>query len=238
MSSKFGADGADGSPTLNVQLSRYAPDSVGVLVSGGVDSAVLVAELARQARRLVPIYIQAGLRWEAAERWWLRRFLRAIADRGTIAPLVVLRLPVGDTYGKHWSLNGGPVPGARSRDQAVYLPGRNLLICAKASVFCALNGVRDLALGLLRGNPFADSTPRFFTAFERTAAMALARPIRILAPFARLSKPQVIRLGRTLPLELTFSCLDPRGRFHCGRCNKCQERRRAFAEARMEDPTV
>jgi 7-cyano-7-deazaguanine synthase len=44
-------------------------------------------------------------------------------------------------------------------------------------------------------------------------------------------------LGRDLPLELTFSCIAPAGELHCGRCNKCAERRAAFREADREDRT-
>ncbi|MBI3291665.1 MAG: 7-cyano-7-deazaguanine synthase [Elusimicrobia bacterium] len=218
------------------KLGGSSQKTVGVLVSGGLDSAVLVAELAKQAKPVVPIYLRGGLRWESVELWWLRRFLRAVSRDG-IAPLVTLHLPLGDAYRDHWSLNGGPVPDARSSDQAVYLPGRNLLLCGKAAVFCALRGIPQLALGLLHGNPFADSTPAFFVAFEQAATQALGQPVTFLTPFARLSKPQVIRLGRRLPLALTFSCLNPRGRFHCGVCNKCEERRQAFRAARMKDPT-
>jgi 7-cyano-7-deazaguanine synthase len=43
--------------------------------------------------------------------------------------------------------------------------------------------------------------------------------------------------GRDLPLDLTFSCIDPKDGRHCGDCNKCDERRQAFAMAGMEDPT-
>ena len=61
--------------------------------------------------------------------------------------------------------------------------------------------------------------------------------LSILRPFARLWKKDVLELGRGLPLELTFSCIIPNDGLHCGRCNKCAERRRAFASASMEDGT-
>jgi 7-cyano-7-deazaguanine synthase len=57
---------------------------------------------------------------------------------------------------------------------------------------------------------------------------ALNFPLSIRAPFSRLSKKQVLALGRGLPWELTFSCLKPRGVRPCGRCNKCAERDKAF----------
>jgi hypothetical protein len=47
-----------------------------------------------------------------------------------------------------------------------------------------------------------------------------------------------MQLGANLPLELTFSCIDPHCLLHCGRCNKCAERRAAFADAGLADRTV
>jgi 7-cyano-7-deazaguanine synthase len=88
-----------------------------------------------------------------------------------------------------------------------------------------------MAVGSLAGNPFPDATPRFFRAFARLSG------IRVIAPFRQLTKEQVIRRYRHLPLHLSFSCLAPvRGR-HCGRCNKCAERRRAFRELGIRDQT-
>ena len=52
-----------------------------VLASGGVDSAVLVADQARQGRIVHPIYVRFGLAWEATEEAHLRRFLDDVPDR-------------------------------------------------------------------------------------------------------------------------------------------------------------
>ena len=223
------------SPRPRVPAS--SPSAVCVLVSGGLDSAVLAHAMARRFARVYPLYVRAGLRWESVEQRWLRRFLKAIAVNGVIQPLAVARLPVDDLYGRHWSLTGRGVPGARSADGAVYLPGRNLLLLSKAAVFCALHGIPVVAMGPLKGNPFPDATPAFFRGFGRLATRALASPLRVIAPFAGLTKTQVIRSGRGLPLELSFSCMSPLGRRHCGACNKCAERRRAFRAASLADPT-
>jgi 7-cyano-7-deazaguanine synthase len=46
-----------------------------------------------------------------------------------------------------------------------------------------------------------------------------------------------MRLGAGLPLEHSFSCIEPMAGLHCGRCNKCGERKAAFRMADMNDPT-
>ncbi len=89
----------------------------------------------------------------------------------------------------------------------------------------------------LAGNPFPDATPEFFRAFESIVNQAVQGSVRVLRPYATLHKTDVMRRAGELPLGLTFSCMRPIGRLHCGRCNKCAERRRAFIDAKLGDPT-
>jgi 7-cyano-7-deazaguanine synthase len=209
-----------------------------VLTSGGVDSAVLVADLGRQGWAVQPLYIRFGLAWEATEETHLRRFLDALPANLRPRPLVVLDFPVADVYGAHWSVSGEDVPDETTSDSAVYLPGRNLLLLAKSSVWCALHHVEDIALGTLKGNPFADSGPEFLSLFGTLVQLGLDRPLEVRTPFAGLTKAQVLELGHDLSLEYTFSCIAPIAGRHCGRCNKCAERRDGFAQAGIEDHTV
>jgi 7-cyano-7-deazaguanine synthase len=207
-----------------------------VLVSGGLDSAILVGETVRARPEVHPLYVRHGLYWEAVELAHLRRFLEAV-DGPALRPLQVLEMPVGDLYGAHWSVTGRDVPDARSPDSAVFLPGRNVLLLAKALPWCHLHGVGELALGALQSNPFPDATPEFFRAYQDVVNGALGGRVEVLLPFAGLGKAEVMRRGRGLPLEYTFSCLHPVLDRHCGACNKCAERRQAFASAGMADPT-
>ena len=208
-----------------------------MLVSGGLDSAVLLVRLLRTGGRLLPVYLRCGCSWEAAELHWLHRLLGAVRSP-RLAPLRVIEVPLRSTYGAHWSLTGRNVPGADSPDATVYLPGRNLLLLSHAGILCAQQGISTIALGTLRGNPFGDATPRFFRQAAASLSLALGRSIRVRAPLRRMTKPQLIRATAHTPWRLTFSCLAPRGRRHCGRCNKCAERRRAFRDAGIADPTV
>jgi 7-cyano-7-deazaguanine synthase len=215
------------------------PEPVCVLASGGLDSAVLVALLARRAE-VHPLYVRCGLRWEPAEEALLARFLAAVRRRPgyRIAPLVRLALPVRSLYGDtHWSVSGRGVPGRRAALAANYLPGRNLILGTLGAVHCAQRGIPRLALALLADNPFPDATPAFLRGLGALAGRALATRLRVVAPFRRLGKADVVRRGRGLPLALTLSCARPRGTRHCGTCTKCAERQQAFAAAGVPDPT-
>jgi 7-cyano-7-deazaguanine synthase len=212
-------------------------EPVVVLASGGVDSAVLVGHLAAQGAVVQPIYIRFGLGWEEVEEAHLRHFLHALPDELEVRALTVLKLPADDMYGGHWSVSGAGIPDETTDDDAVYLPGRNLLLLAKASVWCALHGVRAIALGTLRANPFADSSSEFLSGFAALAGLALDVELEVLTPFRSLGKGDVLELGRELPLEHTFSCIAPVDSNHCGRCNKCAERRKGFLAAGVEDRT-
>ena len=213
-----------------------SPATIGVLASGGVDSCVLAADLLRQGYRVFPFYVRCGLAWEREELSALRAFLNAVAAP-RLEELRVFDLPLADLYGQHWSIAGRDVPGAGSPDEAVYLPGRNALLCIKPLLWCGMHEIGRLALATLAANPFADASDGFFHRFEAALAQASGKRVSIEHPFGKLRKADVVLRGQGLPLELTFSCIAPDRSVHCGRCNKCGERQAAFAEAGIEDPT-
>jgi 7-cyano-7-deazaguanine synthase len=211
--------------------------SLAVLVSGGLDSAVLLAELLPSAARVCPLYVRFGLFWEAEELRYLEQFLAALAAP-SLQPLVVLDMPARDLYGAHWSVTGAGIPDASTPDEAVFLPGRNVLLLAKAMLWCHMSGVSTLALAPLDSNPFPDATPEFFRDYAAIVNQAVGGAVRVVQPYRGLDKVAVLQRGRRLPLEWTFSCIRPCGGVHCGACNKCGERQRAFVAAGLSDPTV
>jgi 7-cyano-7-deazaguanine synthase len=209
-----------------------------VLVSGGLDSGILLGELLTTCDAVNPLYVQSGLRWEGTELLYLRRFLKAL-QCPALQPLHLLDMPVKDLYGDHWSITGKQVPDAASADEAVFLPGRNVLLLAKAMLWCHLRGVPAVALAVLGANPFPDATPQFFTGYQRVVNQAIGGTVQVLRPYAGLSKAEVLKWRPELiPFyDRTFSCIHPLADRHCGQCNKCAERRRAFAAAGLADPT-
>ena len=73
-------------------------------------------------------------------------------------------------------MTGEGTPGADTADDAVFLPGRNVLLVSLAAVWCSTHGVSQIALGSLGGNPFPDATPEFFSNFAGVLSNALGVP--------------------------------------------------------------
>lgn len=217
-------------------------DRVAVLFSAGLDSAVLLAHAARDnpAAMVQPVYVSAGLAWEAEERAMADRLLNSGAYGTHVLALVSLTIDMRDVYPPtHWAIRGVP-PAYDTPDKDVYLEGRNVVLLSKTSVFMARTGIPRVMIGPLAGNPFPDATPEFFDRMAGALSVGLAAPIAIEAPFTDMDKSEVIRLGRALgvPLHLTLSCMQPRQGLHCRRCSKCRERIDAFKEAGGPDPTA
>ena len=215
-----------------------------VLLSGGLDSAVLLADEAERDE-VQPVYISVGLAWEPAERDAVARFLRdGLPHASRVRPLVALSVDMTDVYpAAHWAMRGQP-PAYHTPDEDVYLPGRNIVLLGKAGVFCAAAGLERLVIGTLDHNPFPDATPSFRAAMATALTLGLDHRLEIAAPYARTAKSRVIARGHELGLrlDLTLSCMNPlpnEGGFprHCGTCSKCRERHDAFIEAGVPDRT-
>ena len=210
-------------------------DKVAVLTSGGLDSCVLLADLARDSE-VWPVYVRAGLAWEDEERRAIDRFIAAL-DSPNVRPLVELSAPMRPIYGDHWSMTGVDVPKPGDADDAVFMPGRNIVLVGLAAVWCSTRSVGAVAIGSLGGNPFPDATPEFFDSFGDALSRGLDHKIRVLAPYRGRTKIDLIRENDHLPLELSLTCMTPVNDKHCGLCQKCEERIDAFTAAGVEDRT-
>ena len=223
-------------PFVMHHLDRSTSAPIGLLLSGGIDSAVLLAELCRCGRTVRPFYVSMGCVWEEPEFVAVNALLREMeSDR--IEPLIDFSQPAADLYGTHWSTTGNGTPDDTTPDEAVFLWGRNPLLLIKPMLWCQQNGISELAIGTLASNPFEDASKEFLRKFSDAIEIASGVPVRITQPLSELSKVQLMERTAGVPLDLTFSCLAPAGNLHCGRCNKCAERRGAMACLPQGDPT-
>src|SRR5688572_30753714 len=131
-----------------------------VMLSGGLDSAVLAAE---EARTYVvhPVYVAAGLAWEEGEQRVIRQLLDRppfANGRNRIQPLARLEFSMRDIYPEtHWAMTGRP-PAYDTPDEDVYLHGRNIALLSKAAVYAASRRISRIVVAPLAGNPFPDAS--------------------------------------------------------------------------------
>jgi len=214
-----------------------------VLVSGGLDSATVLAIARERGHRCHALSFAYGQRHraelEAARR--VASALGAVEHR-------VLSMPIGE-FG-HSALTDAaiPVPDYPAGGiPATYVPARNTIFLAYALAHAEVIGARHIYVGVnaVDYSGYPDCRPEFVRAFERMANLATraaveGRSLRIHAPLIELSKADIIRRGAELGVDysLTLSCYQPdeAGRA-CGRCDSCRLRRAGFEKAGVRDPT-
>lgn len=237
------------------------PDTAVVLLSGGLDSATVLAMARDRGFVCHALTIDYGQRHRAeltaaadiaehlgaATHKVVRVDLRAIGGSALTDSIDVPKEPTpsGDT-------DAGNIP-------VTYVPARNLTFFSIAAGYAEVLGARQLFVGVnaVDYSGYPDCRPEFLDAFERAANLATkagvtagadagedAPALVVDAPLIDLSKAEIIRAGSALGVDYgrTLSCYDPSsgtdGRpLACGRCDACRLRRRGFEEAGVPDPT-
>ena len=155
-----------------------------VLLSGGLDSAVLVAEEAA-AGEVQPIYVSVGLAWEAAERAIVVELSRArAAQRPGAAARLAQRRHARRLRRDALGDRGTSARRITRRTRTCICRDATSILLGKAAVYCAAAKIDRLVIGTLAHNPFPDATPEFRAAMARALSLGLDRPLQIDAPYA------------------------------------------------------
>ena len=228
---------------VSTAAQGMAPKAV-VLLSGGLDSATVLARAREQGYACHALSLHYGQR-HSAELDAARRVAAALGVvRHEIVQLDLARF--GGSALTDATLDV-PVTGPQNGIPVTYVPARNTVMLALALSWAEALGARDLFYGAnaVDYSGYPDCRPEFVAAFERLANLATkagveGQPMRVHAPIIHLSKAQIIREGLRLGVDyaLTVSCYqaDALGRA-CGRCDSCRIRAAGFAEAGVADPT-
>jgi 7-cyano-7-deazaguanine synthase len=214
-----------------------------VLVSGGLDSATVLAIACNQGFDCYAISFDYGQRHHAelaaagrvVEKYHVRQHktVRIDLDNMGGSALTDMHLAVPESV-----TEGIPI---------TYVPARNTVFLALALGWAEILGAGDLFIGVnaVDYSGYPDCRPEFIKAFEQLARLATRAGIEgehfhIHTPLMELSKAEIIQHGAALGVDysITVSCYnaDPEGRA-CGRCDSCRFRRQGFQQAGIADPT-
>lgn len=214
-----------------------------VLVSGGLDSATVLAMAREEGFRVHALSFDYGQR-HGAELAAAARVARGLGA----AEHKIIRLDLGAIGGSALTDTSIPVPTVPTPGIPVtYVPARNTVFLAVALGWAEVLGAQDIFIGVnaLDYSGYPDCRPAFIEAFERLANVATKAGVtgvslHVHAPILYMTKSEIIRAGLRLGVDysLTVSCYtaDEEGRA-CGACDACRLRRKGFEEAGVPDPT-
>ena len=217
-----------------------------VLLSGGLDSATVLAIARSEGFEVVALSFRYGQR-HAAEII----AAQSIAKRAGVARHVIVDIDLR-VFGASALTSDLEVPKGRSASEIAhgipitYVPARNTIFLSYALALAEVSDASDIFLGVnaLDYSGYPDCRPEYIRAFEQMANLATragveGRHLAIHAPLMHQTKAEIIARGLSLGVDhaLTLSCYDPDvSGAACGECDACQLRLKGFVEAGVPDP--
>jgi 7-cyano-7-deazaguanine synthase len=224
-------------------VKSAASERAVVLLSGGLDSATVLALAREQGRECYALSVAYGQR-HGAELSAAAAMARALGAREHR----VMQVDLANIGGSALTDHSIEVPTSASAGIPVtYVPARNTIMLSLAMAWAEVLDAREIHVGVnaIDYSGYPDCRPEFIAAFENLAALATragveGRKLSIRAPLLHLSKAQIVREGTRLGVDyaLTVSCYqaDAAGAA-CGLCDSCRLRREGFVSAGISDPT-
>ncbi len=222
---------------MTTQLNKKAV----VLLSGGLDSATTLAYAVSKGYECHAITFDYGQRHKV-EIKAAKKVAKALGAARHLVIKIDLR-----KFGGSALTSEIPVPKGRSAKKigegipATYVPARNTVFLSLALALAEAAGAHDIFIGVnaLDYSGYPDCRPEFIRAFEKTANLGTKAGVegekfKIHAPLIKLTKAEIVRLGRKLGVdfEMTHSCYDPGpDGAPCGKCDSCLLREKGFKEA-------
>ena len=214
-----------------------------ILLSGGLDSATVLAMARQQGFSCYALSVDYGQRHHA-ELDAARRVSMAL---GAVEHRVV-SIDLTGFGGSALTDKRIAVPEIASTGiPSTYVPARNTIMLSLALAWAEVLQAQDIFFGVnaVDYSGYPDCRPEYVEAFERMANLATkaaveGKPLKLHAPLLHMSKAEIIRQGTRLGVDfgLTVSCYqaDDEGRA-CGVCDSCRLRRAGFEEAAISDAT-
>ena len=215
-----------------------------VLLSGGLDSATVLAMAKAEGRECLALSIVYGQRHQV-ELEAARRVVAALGAAEHVVYPLDLRVFGGSALTADLDVPKDSVgaPGI----PITYVPARNTIFLSLALGYAEAREATEIWIGVnaLDYSGYPDCRPEFIDAFQQviwngTRSGVEHREPRLIAPLLHLNKAEIIKRGVELGVDyaMTHSCYDPAGGLACGHCDSCLLRRKGFDDAGVEDPTV
>lgn len=220
-----------------------------VLLSGGLDSATVLAEASAAGFELYALTILYGQR-HIIEREAARRVAQAFGAARHVEQEIDLRAFGGSALTADLEVpKDRPAESLAEDIPITYVPARNTVFLSLALAWAESIGAFDLFIGIncVDYSGYPDCRPEFLRAFETLANLATRAGVersgtyRVHAPLLTMTKEQIITRGRELGVDygMTHTCYDPGpdGRA-CGHCDACALRLAAFDRLGLVDPAL
>ena len=227
-----------------MSIPAVEPMNAVVLLSGGLDSATVLAMAHQQGYACYCLSLDYGQRHRAE----LDAAARVAASLGAHAHRVV-KLDLAAFGGSALTDTSiaVPVDGIEPGIPVTYVPARNTILLSLALAWAEVLAARHIFFGAnaVDYSGYPDCRGEFVSAFQHMANLATKAAVEgasltVHAPIIELSKAEIIQRGTTLGVDygLTVSCYqaDAAGRA-CGACDSCRLRRAGFEAAGVTDPT-
>jgi 7-cyano-7-deazaguanine synthase len=207
-----------------------------VVLSGGADSSTVAYWAKNEGYDVYAITFKYG-QIASKETESAQKIAQSIA-----VPIKVVDVsPLKEVFGEVTSLCNADIPMTSSFSDPIIVPFRNAIFLSIAVSYAVSVGADKIFYGAHGSDePFyPDCRREFYKAFEKAARLGTEKDIFIEAPFSGKPKSESIRIGAELgvPFELTWSCYSDKAK-HCGKCESCVNRKKAFVEAGVSDPTA
>ena len=212
-----------------------------VMISGGMDSAVVAAMIAKEGYKIAALHLNYGQRTEARE---LKAFNDICDHYGINERLIVDIKYLAEIGGSSLTDENIEVSQAELDNNTIptsYVPFRNANILAIATSWAEVIGANAIGVGAMEqdSSGYPDCREDFFDAYEKMIDLG-TKPetkIKILRPVINMTKKDIILEGKELgvPFELTWSCYKS-SETACGECDSCALRLRGFAQSGISDP--